>query len=94
MLCDDGTFWTSYRSYHVSNYHGETSGRFNKTSWRCTTETTSRRSTETPLCASFEIYLLRRWDVQIEVATTSPRRLVASWVESVLTAVSENCQKI
>ena len=86
MLCDDGTFWTSYRSYHVSNYHGETSGRFNKTSWRCTTET--------PLCASFEIYLLRRWDVQIEVATTSLRRLVASWVESVLTAVGENCQKI
>ena len=28
---------------------------------------------------SFETYLRRRWDVQRDVVTTSPRRLVAGW---------------
>ena len=30
--------------------------------------------------ASFETYLRRHWDVQRDVVTTSPRRLVAGWV--------------
>ena len=32
---------------------------------------------------SFETYLRRYWDVQRDVATTSPRRLVAGWVISI-----------
>ena len=39
-----------------------------------------RSSTETSLGVSFETYLRRHWDVQRDVVTTSPRRLVAGWV--------------
>ena len=52
----------------------------NKTSWRRTTETSWRRSTETSLGVSFETYLRCRWDVQRNVVTKSPRRLIAGWV--------------
>ena len=52
----------------------------NKMSWRRTTETSWRRSTETSLGVSFETYLLHCWDVQRDVVTTSPRRLVVGWV--------------
>ena len=38
-----------------------------------------RLSTETPLGVSFDTYLRRRWDVQRDVVTTLPRRLVAGW---------------
>ena len=59
----------------------ETSSRHtNKTSRRGTTETSWRRSTETSLGVSFETYLRRHWDVQRDVVTTSPRRLVVGWV--------------
>ena len=51
----------------------------NKTLWRRTTETSWRRSTETSLGVSFETYLRRRWDVQRDVVTTSPRRRFAGW---------------
>ena len=47
---------------------------------RRTTETSWRRSTETSLGVSFETYLGRRWDVQRDIVTTSPRRLAARWV--------------
>ena len=58
----------------------ETSSRHtNKTSWRRTTETSWRGSTETSLGVSFETYLRRRWDVQRDVVTTSPRRRFAGW---------------
>ena len=53
------------------------SWRFNKMSWRSTTEMSLRRSTKTSLGASFETYLRRCWDVQRDVVTTSLRRLVA-----------------
>ena len=48
-------------------------------SWRRTIETSSRRSIETSLGVSFETYLRRHWDVQRDVAATSPRRLNAGW---------------
>ena len=66
-----------------------------ETSWRRTDETSSlrpletwsrhtnkmswRRTTETSLGVSFETYLRRCWDVQRDVVTTSPRRLIAGW---------------
>ena len=39
--------------------------------WRCTTETSWRRSTETSLGVSFKTYLQRRWDLLRDVVTTS-----------------------
>ena len=48
----------------------------NKMSWKRTTETSWRCSTETLLGVSFETYLWHHWDVQRDVVTTSPRRLV------------------
>ena len=56
--------------------------RSNKTPWKCTTETSWRRSIETSLSVSFETYLRRRWDVQRDVAATSPQRLNAGWAAS------------
>ena len=41
---------------------------------------TWQRSIETSLGVSFETYLRRHWDVQRDVAATSPRRLNAGWV--------------
>ena len=70
--CTDGT--SSLRPHETSSWHT------NKTSWRRTNETSWRRSTETSLGVSFETYLRRHWDVQRDVVTTSPRRLVAGWV--------------
>ena len=58
------------------------SRRFNKMLWRRTTETSSRLSTETSLGVSFETYLRRHWDVQRDVLTTSPWRLVPGWDSS------------
>ena len=52
----------------------------NKTLWRRTTETSWQRSTEMLSGVSFETYLRRHWDVQINVTMMSPRRLVAGWV--------------
>ena len=60
--------------------HETSSRRTNKTSWRRTTETSWRRSTETSLGVSFETYLRRHWDVQRDVVTTLPWRLVAGWI--------------
>ena len=78
-----GLFQTSRRRTDgtTSLHPLETSSRHtNKTSWRRTTETSWRRSTETSLGVSFETYLRRRWDVQRDIVTTSPRRLFAGWV--------------
>ena len=73
------TYWLDVVILHPL----ETSSRHtNKTSWRRTTETSWWRSTETSLGVSFETYLRRRWDVQRDVVTTSPRRLVAGWDDS------------
>ena len=55
------------------------SRRSNKASWRRVTETSWPRSIETLLGVSFETYLRRHWDVQRDIATTSPRLLVAGW---------------
>ena len=49
----------------------------NGMSWIRTTETSRRRSSETSLGVSFKTYLGRHWDVQRDVVTTSPRRIVA-----------------
>ena len=68
--CTDGS--SSLRSLEMSLWH------INKTSWRRTTETSWGRSTETSLDVSFETHLC--CDVQRDVVTTSPRRLVAGWV--------------
>ena len=70
----DGT--SSLRRYETSSQHT------NKTSWRRTTETSWQRSTETSLGVSFETYTRCHWDVQRDVATTSPWRLVTGWVGS------------
>ena len=67
----DGT--SSLRPHETSSRH------INKTSWRRTTETSWQRSSKTSLGVSFETYVQRRWDVQRDVVTTSPRRLVAGW---------------
>ena len=67
----DGT--SSLRSLESSSQHT------NKTSWRRTTQTSWRRSTETSLGVSFETYLRRRWDVQRDAVTSSPRRLIVGW---------------
>ena len=67
----DGT--SSLRPLETSSQHTS------KTSWRRTTETSWRRSTETSFGVSFETYLRRRWDVQKDIVTTLPRRLVAGW---------------
>ena len=57
---------------------GTSSLRFLQTlSWH--TNKTSRRTTETSLGVLFETYLRSRWDIQRDVVTTSPRRLVAGW---------------
>ena len=68
----DGT--SSLSSLETLSWHT------NKTSWRRTTETYWWRSTEMPFGVSFETYLRRRWDVQRDVVTTSPWRLVTGWV--------------
>ena len=50
-----------------------------KTSWRRTTEMFWQCLTETSLGVSFETYLWRCWDVQKDLVTMSPQRLVVSW---------------
>ena len=70
------TYWWDVVIRHLKTSSQHT----NKTSWRRTTETSLRRSTETSLGVSFETYLRRRWEVQRDIVTTSPRRLVAGWV--------------
>ena len=50
-----------------------------ETSSRRSNKMSRRRTTETSLGVSFETYLRRRWDVQRDVAATSPRRLNAGW---------------
>ena len=67
----------------LGTYHSDAVGCFIwdlfEALWRHTTETSWWRSTEMSLGVSFEMYLPRRWDVQRDVVTTSPRRLVAGW---------------
>ena len=53
--------------------------RSSKMSWTRITETSWRRSIEKSLSVSFETYLRRRWDLQRDVVTMSPRCLVAGW---------------
>ena len=72
----DGT--SSLRFLQTLSWHT------NKTSRR-TTETSWRRSTETSLGVLFETYLGSCWDIQRDVVTTSPQRLVAGW-----TSIEEN----
>ena len=67
----DGTL--SLRPHEMSSRHTK------KTLWRRTTETSWRSSTETSLGVLFEMYLRHPWDVQRDVNTTSPRRLVVGW---------------
>ena len=55
-----------------------------KTLWRRTTDTTCWRFTEASVGVSFEAYLRRRWDVQRDVAKTSPRRHVAGGITQML----------
>ena len=78
--------WDVVKTYHwdvLATFHWDVIGCFIwdlfETSWRRTTEASWRRSTETSLGVSFETYLRRHWDVQRDVVTTSPRRLVAGW---------------
>ena len=52
----------------------------NKTSRKRTTEASWRRSIETSLGVSFETYLRHSWDVQRDLDTMLPRRLVVGWV--------------
>ena len=68
-----GTDGTSIRPLETSSWHTnkKLSRRTTETSWRCSTETT--------LGVSFETYLRRHWDLQRDILTTSPRRLVAGW---------------
>ena len=50
---------------------------------RCRQDELLRRLGDVPLTSlgvSFETYLGRRWDVQRDIVTTSPRRLAARWV--------------
>ena len=63
----------------VGRTDGTSSLSFLETLWRSTTDTSWPRSTETSLGISFEMYLRRLWDVQRDLATTSPQRLVARW---------------
>ena len=65
---------SSLRLFETSSWHSKF------TQCRRTTETFWRRSTETSLGVSFETYLWRRWDVQRDVITTSPRRLISGWI--------------
>ena len=51
------------------------SRRSNKMLWRCTTERSWWRSTETSLGVSFKTYLQRRWDLLRDVLTTSCYRV-------------------
>ena len=69
------TYWGDV----VLRPHETSSQHTNKTLKRPTTEMSWQRSTETLLGVSFETYRRRRWDVQRDVVTTSPRRLVAGW---------------
>ena len=73
--------WEWRRTDATSSWpsHETSSRHTNKTSWRRTTQTSWRRSTETSLDVSFETFLRRHWEVQRDVVTTSPRRLVAGW---------------
>ena len=57
------------------------SWRSSMTSWRRTSETSWRRTTEMSLGVSFETSLRRHWDVSRDAAATSPRRLLAGWVD-------------
>ena len=86
-------FETSWRrTYGTSSLrpHETSSQHTNKTLWRRTTETSWRRSTETSLSVSFETYLRRHWDIQRDVVTTSPRRLVSGWVSCVFVSQHMN----
>ena len=70
--------------------------RSNKTSRRCTTETSWQRSIETSMGVSLETYLRRCWDVQRDVLTTSPQRLATGWVVSerntvIATSINKLC---
>ena len=69
------------------------SRRSNKTWWRRTTETSWRRSTETSLGVSFGMYLRRHWDIQSDIARTSPRRLISGWELSVRASMMERSCK-
>ena len=73
--------WEWRRTDATSSWpsHETSSRHTNKTSWRRITQTSWRRSTETSLDVSFETFLRRHWEVQRDVVTTSPRRLVAGW---------------
>ena len=78
-----GLFETSWRRTDGTSllHPFETSlRRSNKMLLRRTTETFWRRSIATSLGVSFGTYLRRRWDVQRDVVTMSPRRLNAGWV--------------
>ena len=75
-------FETSWRRTDVTSLLRpfETSlRRSNKMSWRRTTENSWRRSIETLLGVSFGTYMRNRWDVQRDVVTASPWRLIAGW---------------
>ena len=74
------TSWRRNDGASLSRLFEASLWRSNKTSLRRTTETSWRRSIETSLGVSFETYLRRRWDLQRDVAATSPRRLSARWV--------------
>ena len=56
------------------------SQRSNKTSWKCTTETSWRGSIDMSLGVWFETYLRCCWHVQRDVVTTSLWHLVVGWV--------------
>ena len=79
-LAVEETYWWDV----VVTSSWELSRRSNKVSWRRTTETSWRRSTVTSLGVSSETYLRRHWDVQRDVAATSPRRLNAEWIHTFL----------
>ena len=70
--------------------HEKSSRHTNKTSWGRAAETSGRRSTETSLGVSFETYLQRHWDVQRDVVTMLPRRLLAGWDPSYMRKVFEH----
>ena len=79
--------WDVMKTYHwdvLATFHWDIVGCFIwdlfEMSWRRTTETSWRRSIETSLGVSFETCLRRCWDIQSDVITTSPQRLVAGWV--------------
>ena len=60
--------------------HGTSLLRPIETSSHCSNKTSWRRNTETSWRLSIETYLRRRRDILGDVVTTSPRRLIAGWV--------------